>query len=99
LRLGAEARDGLAGRVHADLAGVEHLEAKDVEMLGGAGAHDLGEARDADAHELAPLALLLLLALEPGIADGVHGLLEGARIVAAVVLPPERRLVGELLRL
>jgi len=62
-------------------------------------ADDLGEARDADAHQLPSLALLRLLAPQIGVADRVHGLVQGARIVAAVVLPAERRLVGELLRL
>src|SRR5262249_41873414 len=57
LRLRAEAGNGLARGMHADLAAVEHLQAEDVEMLGRAGAHDLGEARDADAHELTALAL------------------------------------------
>src|SRR5262249_57217276 len=99
LRLRPEAGDGLARGVDADLAAVEHLETEDVEVLGGAGAHDLREARDADAHQLAPLPLLRLLAAELGVADGVHGLPEGGAVVAAVVLPPERRLVGELLRL
>ncbi len=68
-------------------------------MLGRAGADDLGEARDADAHQLPALALLGLLAPQVGVADRVHGLVQGARVVAAVVLPAERRLVGELLRL
>ena len=99
LRLGAEASDGLAGGVDPDLAAVEHLEAQDVEVLGRAGAHDLGEARDADAHQLSSLTLLGLLAPQIGVADRVHGLAQGACVVAAVVLPAERRLVGELLRL
>src|SRR5438128_12314059 len=46
LRLRAEARDGLARRVHADLAAVEHLQTQNVEVLGRARADDLGEARD-----------------------------------------------------
>ncbi len=68
-------------------------------MLGRAGADDLGEARDADAHQLAARALLGLLVPQLGVADRVHGLVQGARVVAAVVLPAERRLVRELLRL
>src|SRR5262249_36483692 len=49
LRLRAEAGDGFAGRVHAQLARVEHLDAQDVERLRRTGADDLGERRDADA--------------------------------------------------
>ena len=98
LRLGAEARRGLAGGVHADLARVEHLDPENVEMLRGPGADDFGEARDADAHQLAPLPLLGLLLPEIGIPDLLHRLLQGRRIIAAVVLPAERRTVRELLR-
>ena len=46
LRLDAEAGDGLAGRVDADLARVEHLDAEDVEVVRRAGADDLGEASE-----------------------------------------------------
>ena len=45
----------------ADLGAVEHLDAEDVELLAGTGADDFGEGRDADAHQLAALALLGLL--------------------------------------
>src|SRR5262249_56706222 len=86
LRLGAEPRGGLPGRVDADLARVEHLDAEDVELLRRPGADDLGEARDADAHQLAAVALLRLLLSEAGIADLVHRLAQRAGIVAAVVL-------------
>src|SRR6185369_4223162 len=65
----AEPRDGLARGMHADLARVEHLEAEDVEVLRRPGADDLGEARDADAHELAARALLRLLLAQPAIID------------------------------
>ena len=33
LRLGSEARDCLPRRMNSDLAGIEHLQPKDVEML------------------------------------------------------------------
>ena len=99
LGLGAEARDGLARRVNADLAAIEHLDAEDVEVLRRPRADDLREARDADTHELAAFPLLRLLAPEVGIADPVHGQAQGARIVPAVVLPAEGRLVRELLGL
>src|SRR5262249_59050843 len=99
LRLRPEARDSLARGMHADLAAVEHLQAENVEVLGRARADDLGEARDADAHELAALAHLGLLPAQLRVADRVHRLLERAAVVAAVVLPAERRLVGKLLRL
>ena len=96
LRLGAEARDRLAGGVDADLRRVEHLDAQDVEVLRRPGADDLDEAADADAHQLAARALLRLLLAQIGVADHVHRLLQRARVVAAVVLPAQRRLVREL---
>ena len=99
LRLRAEARDRLAGRMDADLARVEHLDAQDVEVLGRAGADDLREARDADAHQLAALALLELLLAQGLVADHVHGLAQGRRVVPAVVLPAEGGLVRKLLGL
>src|SRR4030095_67481 len=98
LALGAEARNRLAGRMHADLGRVEHFEAEDVEVLRRPGADDLSEAADADAHQLAALALLRLLLPEPRVVDDVHRPLQGGVIVAAVVLPAEHRLVRELLR-
>ena len=99
LGLDADADDGRAGGVDANLGAVEHLDAEDVEGVGGAGADDLGEGGDADAHQLAALALLLLLAQQILVADLVERLLQGGGVVAAVVLPAGRRLVGELLGL
>ena len=68
-----------------------------------AGADDLGEEGDADPHQLARLAALeglllrLLLGAKLLVADRVHRLLEGGLVVAGIVLPAERRRVGELL--
>ena len=61
--------------------------------LRGTRADDLGEAADADAHELATGALLGLLLAQVVVADHVERLLEGTRVVARVVLPAGRRLV------
>ena len=100
---GAEARDRRAGRVDADLARVEHAEAEDVAVLHRAGADDLGEEGDADAEELAGLAApeggeaVGLLGAQRLVVDGGQRLLHGGVVVAAVVLPAERRVVGELL--
>ena len=99
LRLHADADDGRAGGVDADLGAVEHLDAEDVEGVRGAGADDLGERRDADPHQFAAGAFLGLLAQQILVADLVERLVQGGRVIAAVVLPAGRRLVGELLRL
>ena len=64
-----------------------------------AGPDDLGEAADADAHELAAGALLRLLHPQVVVADHVERLLERGRVIARVVRPAGRRLVRELLRL
>ena len=79
LRLRAEARDRLAGRDGRGSRRVEHLDAEDVEVLRRPGADDLGEARDADAHQLAALALLGLLLSQLGVADHLHRLLQRRR--------------------
>ena len=89
----------LAGRVDPDLAAVEHLQAEDVEVVRGPGAHDLREAADADAHQLALGALLGLLLAQPRVVDRVHGLLERRRVVPGVVRPARRGAVRELLGL
>ncbi len=81
-----------------DLAGVEHADAQDVAVPGRAGADDLGEEADADAHQLALRPLLGLLAAQARVVDRRHRLAHRGRVVAGVVLPAERRVVGELLR-
>ena len=92
-----------AGRMDADLRRVEHGDAQDVAVARRTGADDLGEEDHADAHEVAGLAALeglllrLLLLAQLAVADGVHRLLHGGVIVAGVVFPAERRLIGELL--
>ena len=49
--LGAGAQDRLAGHVHPQLGGVEHLDAEDVVLAAVAGAERLGHRRDADAEQ------------------------------------------------
>ena len=98
LRLNADPGEDLTGRVDADLAGPVHLQAEDVELMRRPGPDDLGERADAVLHQFAPLALLGLLPTQPGVVDDLHRLLQGAGVVAGVVLPACRRLVGELLR-
>ena len=75
------------------------LMPEDVEVVGRSGADDLGEAADADAHQLAASPLLRLLGAETRVVDDVHGLLERGRVVPRVVRPAGRRLVRELLGL
>ena len=61
-------------RVHADLGRVEHLEAQDIEILRRPGADDLGEAADADAHQLATFALLNLFCTKCLLVHYLHRL-------------------------
>src|SRR5258706_14522797 len=75
LGLHANAHDGRASWMDADLGAIEHLDAQDVEGMRGAGADDLGQGRDTDAHQLATGALLRLLAAQLLVADLVHRLL------------------------
>ncbi len=64
LGLGADADHRLAGRVYAQVGAVVHRQPEDVHVLARPGADPLGEERDADAHQLAARALLLLLGQE-----------------------------------
>ena len=59
----------------------------------------LGEERHPDAHQLAALALLLLLGAQRVVADHVHGLAHGRLVVARVVHPAGLGLVRKLVRL
>src|SRR5688500_20312410 len=85
--------------MHANLGAVEHLEAEDVEMFRWTSADDLGEAADADAHQLTARAFLRLLLAQLRVANLVHRQLQCGRVISAIVFPTERRLVRELLRL
>src|SRR5579884_489852 len=64
LRLHADAGQRFAGRMHANLAAIEHLNARDIKMLARAGPNDFGETGDADAHQLTTGALLRLFAAQ-----------------------------------
>ena len=84
-------------------ARIEHGDAENVAGARRTGADDLGEEGDADAHQLARLAALegfalcFLLLAQLLVADRLHRLAHGGLIVAGIVLPAERRRVGELL--
>ncbi len=87
----------------ADFGGVEHGDAENVAVARRAGANDLGEVDDADAHQLTSLATLERLALgflllaQLLVVDGLHRLGQRGVVVAGIVLPAERRRVRELL--
>ncbi len=97
LRFGAEAGDGFAGGMDADLGRVEHFDAEDVVIFGRASTDDFGEAGDADAHQFAAFALFGLFAAQPFVVKHVHRFLEGGVVVAAVVVPAGGGFVGELI--
>src|SRR4029453_4376320 len=99
LALGAEPGDRAAGRMDPDLAGVEHADAQDVAVPGRPRTNDLSEEGDADAHQLPPRPLLRLLFAQTGIVDRGHRLAHRGDVIARVVFPAERRVIGELLRL
>ena len=93
----AETRDRAAGGIDADVAAVEQADTENVADLGRAGADDLGEGRDADAHQLAVGALLRLLAAQAVVVDRLQHFRQRGVIVAAVERPAERGRIGELL--
>ena len=94
-----EARDRAARRVDADVAAVEERNPEDVADLVRPRADDLGEGRDADAHQLALRALLRLLAAKPLVVDRLQHLLQCRVIVSAIERPAERRRIRKLLGL
>src|SRR5438093_1542775 len=97
LRFGSGSDDACAGRVNPDLGAVEHLDPEDVEMLRGTGAHDLGERREADPHQLAAKTLCGLLLQQFLVANLLERDVERLLIVAAVVREAEARLIRELI--
>ena len=82
LGLGAGAQERLAGHVHAQLGGVEHLDAEDVVLAAVAGAERLGHRRDADAEQAALLLRLLLLPQEVLVADRLEPDVEALAVLA-----------------
>ena len=96
---GPHAGNHTAGGMYADLGAVEHAHAEDVTALGRAGTDDLGKGGDADAHELAAGAFLLLLLAQSLVIHRLEHLVQGGLIVAAVIFPAKRGCVGELLLL
>ena len=97
LRLGADADDRLARRVHPQVGAVVHRQTEDVHVLARPRADALGEERDADAHQLAAGALLRLLAAQLLVAGDVHRHAHRLGVVPGVVRPAGGRLVRELL--
>src|SRR5206468_7008770 len=94
-----ELEDRFPGRMDAQLRGVEHPQPGDVVVLAGAGADHLGKAGDADPHQLTLLAFLRLLLAEVLVADLLERQPQRLLVLAAVILEPGRRLVGELVGL
>src|ERR1700724_13292 len=78
----SEPRDRTPRRVYPDLARIEHAEAKDVAILHRAGADDLSEETDANAHQFARLAagegfaVAALLVAQTRVVDRGEGLVE-----------------------
>ena len=66
-------------------------------VCAGPGADDFREAGDADAHQLALLALFLLLLAQRIVADRLQRHFHGGIVVAAVIGPAERRFIRETL--
>src|SRR6266545_5844499 len=65
-------------------------------MLRRSCANDFSERRDADTHQFAARALFSLFLAQILITNHVHCFLERGLIVAAIVLPAERRFIREL---
>ena len=88
-----------AGGMDANFCPVIHGEAQDIELLAGARPHDLGEAGNTDAHQLAAAPFFGLLLAQLLVANGFQGDIHRLLVIPAVVFPARRGLVGELFRL
>ena len=105
LRDGAEAGDGRACRVDANLAAVEHAEPENIAVLDRTGPDDLGEVAEANAEKRTGLAALegfdtlgLLLA-EILVTDCFQGLFPTGVVITGIIFPAESRLIRELVLL
>ena len=99
LRLGPHPKHCLTGWVDAQLRAVEHPEAEDVVLGAVAGAHHLGEARNADAGDLALLATRFDVLAHLVVAELLERDIHRLGVVATVVLPAGGGVVRKLLRL
>ena len=105
LALRAHPPEHAPGRMNADLGGIEHRDAENVAVLRRPGADDLGEERDADAHHFARLAapesllLGLLLLAQLAVFGRRQRLFHRGVIVAGIVFPAQRGLIGKLFAL
>ncbi len=81
--------------MYSNLARVEHLQTKNIEVFRRTCADNLRETADSDSHQLAALSFLRLFLAQLGVTDLLHGFAESALVVAAVVLPTKDRLVGK----
>src|SRR5262249_27324698 len=104
LALRSHAGDAGTRRMHTNLAAVEHGYAEDVAVPRWSGTNDLSEEGNADAHDLPCLAAFEggppfgLLCTQFSVFHRFHRLPHGGVIVAGVIFPAKRRVVGELLR-
>ena len=85
--------------VYAKLRRVEHLQPDYVVVLTMACPDNLGETRHSDPDKTALLAGLVLLSLDVGVPDHVHGLAHCGLVVTGVVYETGRRMIWELIGL
>src|SRR5579863_1877263 len=99
LALGSHAANRLTRGMHANLSAIEHLDPSDIEGMRRARAYDLHKGGDANAHQLALLAFLLLLFSKLVVTNHVQRFFHIGLVVATIVAPAQRRLVRESRRL
>ena len=97
LRLHSNSGQYLARGMNANLTTIDHLNACDIKVLARTSTDDLGEGRDANAHQLTTCTLFGLLAAQSFVVYVLHCQLQSALIVAAIVRPVEGRTIGESL--
>ena len=92
-------RQRFAGRMNADLAAIEHLDAHNIEMLARTSADNLRKGGDADAHEFTACPLFCLFAAQSFVAYILHCQPQRTFIVATIVGPVQSGAIWEGFRL
>src|SRR5947209_20239845 len=87
LRLHTNTGQNLARGMDAYLTAIEHLNTRDIEVLARSSPDDLGEGRDANAHQFTTRTLFGLLATQPFVVYILHRQQQSALVVPAIVCP------------
>src|SRR3984893_1587211 len=96
LSFGAHPCNRLAGRMNSDFTAVEHFDPDYVKGVPRSRSDNLSKAGNADSHQLASPAFVFLFFAQVAVTDFFQRQVHRGLIIAAVIAPTERALVGKL---